>query len=78
MVLAVLEARGYFRGERKPCLDFETWCGRNRSNENGVGKAWVLPYPLPKALVLRLLIQELNGVELDQISKEGRELRYDF
>src|SRR5689334_20379635 len=79
MVLTVLEPRRYLRCQGKPCLDFKSrrWPYR-RPHENRVRKAGVLPLPFAQLVIFRLIVQELDRVELDEVPEQRRQLGYDL
>jgi len=68
--------RGDLGGEGEPGLDLKAG-ERLNTPEHGVGEAGVLTFPLTLALKLLLIIQVLDGVELNQVAQQRRELGHD-
>ena len=78
MNLAIFEASCDLGRHRIPCLYLKAWRWINITEKNCVRKTWVLSKPLTNAMEVLLIVQVLYGVELDQISKQQRQLGNDF
>ena len=72
MLLTVLESSRYLSRKWKPCLDFETRRRSHRPFKNGIRKAGVLALPGAEFREYALVVEELDGIEFDQISEQRR------